>query len=190
VFVTLLCIWITVFELAFYLGVEDIPGAIYLLFPLLVLLYRAFFGHLRYLETFVHFHGWSLVLALDTGVGSLSKSIYPMFSSLVVLLCILCEGVGAGLLTRAYYFSAHPVLVEVEHAEYVVVLHDSAIEVYIPVLLIVYSILCILREGAGASLSTRACFLSTHPGLVGVKNAEFIVVLVDSAMTACAVLAG
>jgi hypothetical protein len=72
--------------------------------------------------------------------------------------CILCEGAGTRFLIRAYLLSTHPVLVEVEHAEYVVVLHDSAIEVYIPVLLIVYSILCILREGAGASLSTRACF--------------------------------
>jgi hypothetical protein len=104
--------------------------------------------------------------------------------------CILCEGVGTQFLTRAYCCSAHPVLVEVEHAEYVVVPHDSAIEVYIPVLLIFYSFLCILREGAGASLSTRACFLSTHPVLVGVKNAKFIVVLLDSAMAACAVLAG
>jgi hypothetical protein len=67
------------------------------------------------------------MLVLDTGIESLSKSIYPMFSSLVVLLCILCEGVGARLSRRVYL-----VLVEVKNAKYIVVLLESGYESICP----------------------------------------------------------
>lgn len=63
------------------------------------------------------------------------------------------------------------------------------VKIYIPVLLVVHSPLCILREGAGASLLTRSCFLSAHPVLVKVKNTEFIDLLLDSAMAVWAVSA-
>jgi hypothetical protein len=84
---------------------------------------------------------------VDCGVSRFCvEKLYTHFSHCSFPLCILCEGVRARLSTRATFITTYPV--SAKNVECIVVSHDSAIKVYIPVILIIRSHLCVLCERA------------------------------------------
>jgi hypothetical protein len=101
---------------------------------------------------------------------------YPMFSSLV----FFCASCASPVIDAACCFSVYPVLAE--NVESVVVIHDSALENNISILLIAHLPLYIHMRARRTRLLMQAYRFSVYPVLVGVEHAKYNVATHDSAM--------
>jgi hypothetical protein len=166
------------FKLALSLEVKN-GQELHTSFSLLTFPCCNFCGSMQHLKSVVHFCGCMIILALDMKVEELSASTDLLFSLHTLPYRAFCGRVQNFQSVVHFYGCISQVSIGCGNR--------GNVKIYIPVLLVVHFPLC---EGAGASLSTRSGFLSTHPVLAKVEKIDSIDILLDSAMAAWAVSVG